>query len=277
MSTIRKIGQAFIGLILAAFCALMFGTVVVRRSNDVLWAFGSFRLTVMGAGVGLSVLTMLAFANAWIGVRNRQDPNGMCPGRFWNGIGFGFLPAAAVWKTFEMSSPMSQGFPAPTGFWGIPYVIKDCEWMPTRIELAAALILFTILVIWLMLRKRDVPENGDLAGLSLTLYSAVRLLSGDLRVRHIDVLGGTTSTGLIALGVMACVMIWWIVRFIRKGVSPSYALACVPIFVISAGCILMIQDQRLLNGNPKAMAIVEITFALLLIKSVVCAGRVGRS
>ena len=276
MSKIGKTVQALAGLLAAAAAGLAAGTWILPAENDLIAAFGGFRITGAGIGAALSLLTVLGFADGWIGSRNRRLPAAGGAGRILNGLGFGFLPGAAVWKIFEQRTSLGQGTALPEGWQDAWIFSAGGRWLPGRTEIMLALLLFGLLILWLALRKQELPENGDLAGVSLAMWGSVRLITESFRAVQIPLLGEARITGWIAAGVLAAVLAGWTVRTFRQKRNTGYALACIPVFLASIAGIVVIQNEILRTGIAAADLAMQICLALLAFKSVICMGRVSR-
>ena len=277
MSTGRKILQALAGLILAGADALAAGTWVFPQERDLIASFAGLRLSVSGLGAGLSLLTVLAFADGWIGARNRKDPGGRGAGRVGNGIGFGLLPGILVWKIFERHTLLGRGTPAAAEFGGEGWLISGGAWLPGRIEIMTAGILFAAVILWLALRKEELPDNGDLAGVCVGIWCGARMVTESFRAEQIVPAGGTRIIGWLAAAVMAVILFRWILRAFRQKRNTGYALACVPVFAISVAGIVLIQNGIIGTGIPAADLAGQICCALMAVKALICMGRVTRA
>ena len=268
MSTGKKILQALAGVLLAAAAALAVGTWVFPAQEDLIFTFSGLQVSVVGIGAGLSLLTLLAFGDAWSAMGGSRS--------LLNRIGFGLLPAVAVWKIFERHTPLGQGAPLQEGMPALPGLTAGGAWLPGRIETAAALVLFAAVVLWLVLRKSPLTQRGDLLGVSISLWAAVRLVTESLRANQLPLLGQERIVGWLAAGLMGLVLVCWILRGIRQHKNTGYALACVPVFVLAIAGIVLFQNGILKTAYPLADLILQFLCALLSLKSVLCMGRVTR-
>lgn len=276
MSIQKKVAQAVTGLIVSAFAAVAAGTWGFSEEKDLITAFAGFRLSVCGIGVGLSLLICLAFSNAWIGTRWKVTRRETGRGRYLNGIGFGLLPALMVWKVFEASTFLGRGDPVPEGFGADGLLIRNGLWMPSRAELLLAAALFTAAILWLVLRKESLPENGDLLGVTLGCYAACRMVTEGFRAnQEARSLGGLAgwAAGALTLFVLGI----WVGRAIRCRLHTGYAWACVPLTLASIVFLVLIQNGILSVGIPAVDLGMQAGFALLCIKSLCCMGRVTRN
>ena len=274
MRILKRILQACGGILLAGAIALAVSTWIFPDEEDLLLTAGDFRLSLIGAGAGLATLVLLSFANGWMGERLRRG-GGRFPGTLLNALGFGFLPAAAVYKAFEQQTFLRAGKAIPEGIPAWPWVTENGACQPCRLEFALALVAFAAVVIWLALRKEDFPENGDLMGVSLALWGAVRLITESFRGSRLPFLtyAGTVSWG--AAGVMLAVLLIWTRRAAKQRKNTGYAFACVPVFV-AAVAVVELQGMEIITVNPKADLAILCACSLLSMKAVLCMGRVSR-
>ncbi len=270
----KLILQALAGLVTAAVLALAVSTWGLTGEGDGLVSFGTLRLTVSGIGAGAALLVTLAFADGWIGERKRRGGSAF-PGTLLNGLGFGVLPGAAVWKIFEQITFLRAGKPLEEGMPTLPFVTENGLYQPSRLEMILALAAFAGVLIWLALRKRELPENGDLTGVSLTLWAAVRMLTEGFRAPEAALFGVRLLALYLAAGILALCLLFWTRRALRTKENTGYALACVPVFC-TAAAVIILQSLGILRVNPAADPAIRLACALLAMKAVICMGRVGR-
>ncbi len=270
----KLILQALLGLMLAMALVLAVSTWGLKEEGDELISFGTLRVTVSGIGSGAALLATLAFADGWIGERKRRGGNTF-PGTLLNGLGFGLLPGAAVWKIFEQITFLGAGKPLEEGIPALPWVTENGVYLPCRLELILALAAFTGMLIWLALRKRELPENGDLTGVSLTLWAALRLMTEGFRAPEAALCGIRLLTVYLAAGILALCLVLWSRRALKAKENTGYALACVPVFCATVAVIIL-QSLGILQVNPAADQAIRLACALLAMKAVICMGRVSR-
>lgn len=276
MSILKKTAQAFAGLAAALAASLAVSSLLFPEERDTLAAVGGLRLGEAGIGAGLSLLTVLAFANGWIGAAGRRLSAEGGAGRLWNGIGFGLLPGIAVWKIFARRTVLAAGTRIPDGLGNGWFFGAGGRWLPMRMETVLAVILFAAFVLWLAARKREMPENGDLAGVALSLWSSVRLVTENFRAEQIGPASDFRMNGWLAAGIMLLVLTGWTVRAFRQKRNTGYAAACVPVFLASIAGIALIQNRVLKTGLPAADLAAQACLSLLALKAVLCMGRVTR-
>lgn len=275
MSAMRKALQAFMGILLAAVTAAAVGTWLFPLERDGIFTAGPLNISVTGIGAGLSLISLLAFANGWIGVRKRNGSAGGA-GLIWDGLGFGLLPSLAVWKCFEQMTVLGRGNAVPEGLAQNPWLTEGGNWQPCRIELVLALALFACLVIWLMLRRSALPENGDLMGVSCAMWCAVRLVTDGFRMEQLPLMGNARISGWLFAGIMLIVLILWSGRAMRMHQKTGYMLACWPVLLAAVAVMVLTRNQIIRTGNAVADMIMICCAALLGLKAVLCMGRVTR-
>ncbi len=280
MNIRKKMLQALAGMLLAALVCVTVGTWAFPEENDLIASYSGFRVSVAGIGAGVSLLILLAFADGWIRVKKSETANGYAPGRMLNSLGFGLLPAVCVWKVFEAGTLRGPGMPVVQGFQDlIPangLMTAEGLWLPGRFEAALALVLFASEILWLTLRKNPLPENGDMSGISVCLWSTGRAVTESFRANQIR-LPGERPVGWIALAAGTIVFVCWMIRLFRQRGGRSYVLACVPVYLISVTGLALIRNGMLLQENDPAGLILQIALALLAMKATLCAGRVSRN
>ena len=127
-----------------------------------------------------SVLILNLFMCLWLIGRKKRTHQPIFAGQVMNGIGFGLLPALAVLKGFqEMSTGKGAKVfdPLPR----IQWLTEEGFFRPGRIEAVVSLLCFAVLCLWLIIRRKEMPDNGDLFMISLCLWAAIRLVTEDYR------------------------------------------------------------------------------------------------
>ena len=155
MKILKCTAQSLIGLLLAAAAAVAVSTWVFPAENDELLLFHGFRVGVAGVGAGLALLVLFAFADGWIGTRDRRH-GARFPATLLHGIGFGLLPGIIVWKAFEQGTTAGRGIALPEQIPPFPWGTAEGAYLPSRIEMAMALASFGAMIRWLALRKEEV-------------------------------------------------------------------------------------------------------------------------
>ncbi len=269
----KKAVQALAGLALAFLAAVAAGTWLFPEENDLIVSLRGFRLSVSGLGAGLALLTVLAFADGWIFVGNKNAPEAAGPGRVGNGLGFGLLPGIAVWKIFEHSTALGRGKALPEGWSSLGFLSRDGAWLPSRAELMMVLLLFAAFALWLAVRKREIDENGDLFTVCAVCWAAVRLVTEDLRAEQLALFGDWRAVGWIFAGIMLSALILRSARDLRRGRNRGRVLGSVPLFLISVAGIVLIQNGVIHSSVLVMNLIAQILFAALAAAAVLLVGR----
>jgi hypothetical protein len=108
-----------------------------------------------------------------------------------------------------------------------------------RIEAAAALFLFFLLCLWLILRKEEFPDNGDLLMIGVCLWSVIRLGTEDFR-REPHILFHCASSATLIL----CLVIWTVRRIricrmpLRTIADLTAVTACIALNILTTVGIL---------------------------------------
>ncbi|MBR2662968.1 MAG: hypothetical protein IKE25_04570, partial [Clostridia bacterium] len=277
-SVLKSLFSALGGLTAAAAVGAAMGTWGLMAERDLLYVLGPVRITVSGIGAALSLLTLIAFAYKWFRWKQKRtsEESGMAVSLL-DGFGFGLLPSIAIWKCFEHFTRLGKGTAMMEGFPPLPRVTDKGMFQSARLEALIALALFAAVIIWLMVRKKELPAMGDLAGVSLTLWCGVRLITEGVRISQPGIGGLPPVMGWLAAADMLICLLIWMIRGIRTHQHPGYILACPLVWVGSIALIVLIRNQMLLFDHPVAEMIIILCSALLAIKAVLCMGRISRA
>lgn len=208
--------------------------------SEELFTVGGVRVTVTGIYGTASALVLILFTVWWLLNRKKRTGLPIFAGQVMNGVGFGLLPALAVLKAFQ-DVVFGQGAevlePLPHAAW----LSVEGHYMPARIEMAAALACFLVLCLWLILRKDEFPDNGDLILIAVCLWAAIRLVTEDFRAEP-NALFRYTSCGTILFA-----LILWTERRARAFRAPLRTAAdllsvcaCIAINLVTAEKILTV-------------------------------------
>lgn len=174
--------------------------------SEALFEAAGITVTVTGVSALLSVLVMIVFAALWLTDRKKKTGKPIFAGQVMNAAGFGLLPALAVLKAFrEMSAePGTKVFePIPM----IRWITVNGNFRPERIDMAAAVLAFLLLCLWLILRKKELTDNGDLLMIAVCIWAAIRLATENLRNEPTDIF--RYASCCVMLG---CVILWCVRR-----------------------------------------------------------------
>ena len=202
--------------------------------SEVLFEVAGVEVTVTGVYAVVSVLILILFMSLWLVGRKKRSGNEIFAGQVMNGIGFGLLPALAVLKAFQEAGTGTGAKvlePLPCVRW----LSVSGFYMPGRIETSAAVVMFLFVCLWLILRKEELPDNGDLFMIAVCIWAAIRLVTEDFRTQPMD-LFRFTSCGTI----LGCAVLWSVRRAricsmpARTVIDLAAVCACIAINLITA-------------------------------------------
>ena len=238
--------------------------------TEKLFEFSGVTVTVTGVYGTLSVIVLLLFMTWWLLNRKKRTGQPIFAGQVMNGIGFGLLPALAFLKAFQDIS-MGKGAAVTEPLPLVRWLTEDGCYRPMRIEMAAAICLFVLLCLWLILRKEEFPDNGDLLMIAVCIWSAIRLVTEDFRAEP-QILFHISSCVMI----MLCLIIW---IFRRAQISRMLLRTAVDLAAVSL-CIavnLLTATGTLTAGRGSADFAVKTGSALLaLILTLIVGGDVRK-
>ena len=162
--------------------------------------------TMVQAGLAAAILIFILFALLWIREVRKISKEKLTTGTKFNAAGFGLLPGLAAWK--------------------IPHLTRGDYFAPDRIELLAILLAFAAVVIWLVIRRRPLPGNGDLFLNVICMCSAIRIITETLREHPVRL--GEDGVSVFMLGAVAAeivAMAIWTARRAHQSPSSSSARA----------------------------------------------------
>ena len=161
-------------------------------------------VTITGVYGTLSFLILILFMALWVVGRKKRTGKPVHVGMVINGMGFGLLPALAVLKAFqEMSTGLGSRVTEPLPL--ISWLSEAGYYHPGRIEMAASAAFFRIVCLWLMIRRRELPDNGDLLMITVCLWAAIRLETENFRAEPMTLFRCTSS-----ITVFFCALVWGI-------------------------------------------------------------------
>ncbi len=186
----------------------------------------------------LSLFILILFMIWWLLNRKKRTGKPVFAGQVMNGIGFGLLPALALLKTFQDIS-YGKGAAVIEPLPQVRWLCQEGCYRPMRIEAAAALFLFFLLCLWLILRKEEFPDNGDLLMIGVCLWSVIRLGTEDFR-REPHILFHCASSATLIL----CLVIWTVRRIricrmpLRTIADLTAVTACITLNILTTVGIL---------------------------------------
>ena len=239
--------------------------------SEALFQIGGVTVTITGIYAMISVLVLVLFEAVWLFERKRKTRLPIFAGQVMNGIGFGLLPALAVLKGFqEMSTGTGARLFEPIP--AIRWVTENGYFRTGRIETAAAALCFLMLVVWLVIRKTDLPDNGDLLMITVSIWAAIRLVTENLRNEPQDVFRFASCAVIIGC------MVIWSVRRIKKYNTPGRVTADLLTAGICAAVNLVTSMGILSAGSEIAdFAVTTGSTMLLLMLTLISGGDLRKS
>ena len=231
---------------------------------DVLTEIGGVQLTVRMAGIIATLLILILFMLLRMAMNKKAAEGTRTLMKWLDGIGFGLLPAAAVWKIFEAAADAGAGRALIEPLPRIPWLTENGRFLPCSIEAAAALLCFAGLCIWMMIRKKELTGQDDVLLISLCLWSGIRVVTESFREAPANIL-----RYVYCAVILACLAIWTV----RQQKQPDAkrravgswlaALLCTAMIVLTASGTLSvgsaIGDLAVITG----CAVLTVLLALL--------------
>ena len=210
--------------------------------SEPLFEFLGVTVTVTGAYAVFSVLTLILFMALWLFGRKKRTGQPVFAGQVMNGAGFGLLPALAVLKAFqEMSTGAGAKIIEPMP--AVRWLTENGLYRPGRIETAAAAAAFILVCLWLIVKKSEPPDNGDLLMITVCLWASIRLVTEDFRAEPQDLFRYTSCATLLF-----CLTVWCIRR--AKGIRmPGRTIADLLAAGICAAINLLTAKHLLSAGS----------------------------
>ena len=233
--------------------------------SEVLTEIGGVKVTVKLAAGGFSLLVLALFALLWLLDRKKRAGGNAPFGAWMNAAGFGLLPAAAVWKAFEHHTAAGAGSEVTEPLPLIRWLTVGGKYAPCRIELAAALLCFGAVCLWLIIRKDDLQDQGDLLLTTLCLWAGILVVTEGFRP-EINKLIRYAGCGMILL----C-MIWWTVRRHRIRPAPGRAVAGLGAAAACIGRIAVTTEDILSVGSAIGdLAVITGCAVLMVLLALLC-------
>lgn len=206
------------------------------------------RITGTGIGAIVSLLTVLLFSG-FRGIENRKrNGAGYSAGEILNDIGFGLLPGIAVWKVFEQKTMLGTGTASFEPIEQLPLLTENGTFMVSRAEMILAAVCFAGIVFWLMLRKDDIPGNGDLFLSVLCMWGLVRAFTEGLRETTLLRAGNVNLTQILLLAAADISLAVWTIR--REAAQKNTAFSILEwIAVLSSEAVMVLNTADILSAG----------------------------
>ena len=238
--------------------------------SEALFEVAGITVTVTAVYGVVSVVILFLFMGLWLIGRKKRTGRDIFAGQVMNGIGFGILPALAVLKAFQEAgtgagSEVLEPLPC------IRWLSVAGYYMPGRIETAAATGFFLLLCLWLILRKRELPDNGDLIMIAVCIWAAIRLVTEDFRKEPMDLFRYTSCVSIIFCAAV------WSARRARLIRMPARTVTDLLLVCVCAGINLAISTHILTVGSGIAdFAVKTGSAGLMLMLTLMTGGELRR-
>lgn len=253
---------------------------------NTVFAIGGLNVSVLMIGAVFSLLLWVALALVYAGMYRKtiwgNDLYGTPNGKLANAVGFGMLPALAVFRLFTEGTDFATGRVSRSGWLSGTMLTAEnaegqCVYTVSRIEVIGLLLLFALLVLWLALRRERIPNNGDIFWVALTELGGFCLLTdilyetAQVRIGEVPVLV-VTGAALILLPLIV-----WTAVNAKKKKNTALVIACWAVYLVAMVAIFLRERTQLLGTESLTLAAVRTGASLLAVKAALCAGRVGRA
>ena len=232
--------------------------------------------TIALAGLGATLFMILLFSLLWILDIRKRSTGRLTAGHWANAFGFGLLPGIAAWKAFDaFAGSTGNGKPLFHPIRDIPWITADGRFVPGRIEFCAAVLLLAGIIIWLIVRKKDISGNGDVLITVLCLWAAIRSVTEGLRAEPPRTGLFSTVILLAAAVELICLAVWTV----RRGQKQKSTVMTALEWTAVAGCgvLILLQEAGILSmGSEIADFSASAGCALLAAALILSAGRDSR-
>lgn len=234
--------------------------------SEVLTEIGGVNLTIKIAAAGVSLAVLLLFTALWLADRKKRTGQSASFGEWMNGAGYALMPAISVWKAFEQMMRNGAGTTVDEPLPLLPWVTEDGLYCPCRIELAAAVLCFIGVTLWLVLRRKEPANRGDLLAVALCLWGSVRIVTESFRPEPNNV------TRFVFCGIVLLCLLWWTVRRNRIRRSMTRTSADWVAAALCTGIIVSASEGLLTVGSRIGDLAVLTGCAVLLASLTLIAG-----
>ena len=208
------------------------------------------KLTVTTVGIPASLAVFLLFAFFRLLEVRKRTAVETPAGKTLNAAGFGFFPGLAVWKLFEQATPLAKGMNCFEPLGGMTFITEEGRFAVSRVEMMLACLCFVGFVIWLIARKKDLPDNGDLFLTALCLWSLIRGFTESFRGETLLRVGSVNLTQILMFLLADAAFAVWTVRLdaTQKNTASSVlewiaVLSCEAVTVLMTAGVLSAGSQ----------------------------------
>ena len=208
------------------------------------------QLTVTGIGAIVSLLVMLLFSGIRILETRRQKETELTTGDLLNAAGFGLLPCIAVWKIFERGTILGTGTECFEPIGEIPLITAGGRFAPSAAEMILAAACFAGIILWLILRKDELPGNGDLLLTVLCVWGLIRAFTEGFRETALLRTGSVNLTQILLLLAADIPLAVWTVRMEASQKSTAFSVL-EWIAVLSCEAVLVLNTMDILSAGSR--------------------------
>ena len=253
---------------------------------NTVFAIGTFEVTTVMLGIPVALIFWLVMALIWNGIFRKtvwaETLTGTRNGKRLNAIGFGLLPALAVFLLFTEGTEWMIGRVSNSGWLkDTLFTVVNTEGQSAyrlgRFAVIGLIILFALLVLWLTMRRERIPDNGDV------LLTAMTELGGLVTVMETLCRTDSTRMGPVPVMLIAGLILIlipltvWTARNGRKKKNTAFIAVCWTVFLISAAAIAVREYTGYLGTDTVTRAAIRTGACLLAVKAAFCLGRVERN
>ena len=208
------------------------------------------QLTVTGIGAILALLTMVLFSGFRIPEARKRNGAELSTGDVLNAAGFGLLPGIAVWKVFERKTLLGTGVARFEPIGEIPVIIANGRFAVSRVEMILAAACFAAIILWLCLRKDELPGNGDLLLTVVCVWGLTRAFTEGLREETLLRAGNVNLTQILLLLAADIPLAVWTVR-LEAAQKNTAASVLEWIAVLSCEAVLVLNTADVLSAGSR--------------------------
>lgn len=230
--------------------------------SEVLFDVAGVSVTVTGIYAVVSILILFLFMSLWLAGRKKRTGRTIFAGQVMNGIGFGLLPALAVLKAFQEAGT-GAGAEVLEPIPRIGWLSTAGYYMPGRIETAAAVFFFLLVCLWLIIRRNELPDNGDLIMITVCIWATIRLVTEDFRTQPTNLFRYASCCT-----VLACAVLWSVRRAkqirttARTYIDLISVCVCIALNLITSTHVLTvgseIADSAVKTGSAALMLVLTL-------------------
>lgn len=173
--------------------------------NNVLFEVGGTGISIGVAAYASAAAVLLLMMTLWLTDRKKRTGQPIASGQVINGIGYGLLPMLTVLRAFQepdagTGTVVTEPLPL------VQWLSTEGRYMYCRIEIVALLACFVLLTLWLIMRRKDFPDDGSLLLISICLWASIRLSTENYRSVPQDLFRYTGCAAVLAI------LVFWTVR-----------------------------------------------------------------